>query len=959
VALAAAVALPDAAVARTDASSSATCETETKRLKNFKKGMKPAQRRYFKTHKSKKARAKFVKAQRRKLARLKKARARCLAKQQPGGGQPGGDPPGDGGPAPPGDPPATSAIENVVSAAATVADDEISRENGIEFVRTQLELELTPDATLPQLQALLARLNAEIVSSLAGVPILTVRIPDPGSLDALRALVAGLPGAPGLAHADLPTILPTAELPSMISPSDVSSVRPQLASNAHAAWNARAALAGVTAPSLVVGDRWGNGPPGPEVAVQETASDFGLTSPNEHGYLILGLLAGTFDHVAGTNSLVDAVTGTWPGGDLMLSAVDVEKQIANSTTEDRMIQAVQALSGDVVLSTSLQNSCYSVGCVRSEVKQDALQWIQRVRGAGVENRLLHVTAGGNVFPGVSDADAVYGSTWNAAALAPLPGGVANLTNTVVVENTTSSDPANGPVEPLCLTASSKVGGHISAVGNDIRSLSGPGIPGDFTDNGGTSSATPQVSGAAAMVWALDNTLTPQQVKQLLIDTAQPVGTSGDPRCKSVHPAPGLDEYAAVLAVDRATTQPVRSTILDVADSNGTIGVPDGVFDEFDVDAIVGELANGAGTTDYGRFDLNGDGRTGGGTARLDLDGVRPVAWDYSSRRDVLGLKVLRDENAVRDVDVLCHEAAGPRYAGDLTARDVFLQQRCLPPVEIAVDPAFPATVQPGAPNGLRVVARRTDIADPVAAEQPGVRLEFNVTGGTTSVASGVTGADGTFSTSATLVSPASQISIEIIARAGQGGPELDRTTVSATAGTGPITVGDGSAFLVANAESADEVHDIADPNFSDSVSAADKDATASATGSSSLQVTSTGMEFTGNASIQASDDGGGGDASVRIERHFAFADSMPYRLTLTLGGTGFGDQTSGAVQLWTENALNPFFSRTTTGSQTTTGNWQGEFYIVADVGCSPPRPDGGTCTANFSYTLEVGDMIGP
>ena len=60
VALSAAVALPgDVAVGRTDVSASAACDTETKRLNKFKRGMKVAQRRYFKTHRSRKARARL------------------------------------------------------------------------------------------------------------------------------------------------------------------------------------------------------------------------------------------------------------------------------------------------------------------------------------------------------------------------------------------------------------------------------------------------------------------------------------------------------------------------------------------------------------------------------------------------------------------------------------------------------------------------------------------------------------------------------------------------------------------------------------------------------------------------------------------------------------------------------------------------------------------------------------
>ena len=638
----------------------------------------------------------------------------------------------------------------------------------------------------------------------------------------------------------------------------------------------------------------------------ETASDFATGNPNMHGYTTLGLLAGTFDPGAVLNTLADEVTGTWPGGDLPFRAIDLSISIANSTLDDRILQALQAISGDVVISTSLAAGCAPTGCTQQEIDRDARDWITRVRASGLEDRFVHVVAAGNIYPTLpNDKSALLGSYYIAAAMTN-PGGLAHLTNTISVENTTSSDGSSEPVAPLCMTNTSKEGGHISAVGNDIKSLSAPGQPRDLP-LGGTSSAAPQAAGAAAMVWALDNSLSPSEVVNLLIHTARPMtANTDDPRCKNVKPAPALDEYAAVLGVDTAVTQPVRSTILDVADSNDTLGAPDGTFDEHDVDAIVGELAAGAGAIDYGRFDLNGDGRTGGGTSRFDLDGVRPVAWNYSARRDMHGLKVLHDETAVRDVDVLCHEAAGPRYTGDLTARDVFLEQRCLPPVEIDADPPFPATVQPGVSTPLRIVAKRPDIADPIAAEQPGVRLELSATGGTVANTTGLTGADGSFTTSATLVSPASRLDVTIIARAGLGGRELDRITVSATPGTGPITVGDGYAFLVANAEADDDVKEFFDPNFSDSVSAADKDATASGIGSSSLQVTSTGMEFSGSGNISATDDGGGGDASVYIDRDFTFADAMPYKLVVSLAGNGFANgETTGRVQISVPSGTNP------------------------------------------------------
>ena len=935
------------------------CAGEAKKLKTFKRGMAAAKRRFFRTHRAKKARTRFVKKQKAKLTRLTRALRRCRARPAPGSGTPD---PGGGQPGPP-EPLATSAIHNVISPDASLTSSEISEENGVQYVRTQLELELASGATVAQMQALLSGLNAQVVSSLEGVPILTVRMPDPGSLAALRALVAGLAGTPGLAHADIPTVPVTTELPSIIPASDVTPVRPQLASFASGAWNARAALTGATAPTLVVTDYWGQGPPGPEVAVQETAADFASVNPNSHGYTMLGLLAGTFAPGAVSDPAADRVTGTWPGPDLPLRVVDLSFQIASSTLEDRLIQMVQALPGDVVVSTSLAAGCAPTRCTVAEIQTDALQWITRVRASGLESRFVHVVAAGNIYPSLpTDTAAVLGSHFIAAAHMALPGSVANLTNTIVVENTTSSDPADGPLHPVCLTDSSKRGGDISAVGNDIQSLSAPGVFRDLP-LGGTSSAAPQVAGAAATVWTLDSGLTPAGVVGILRNTARPidVDASLDLRCDpAAQPAPGLDEYAAVLAADRAGSTPVRETIMDVANTSGALGA-DGVFDEGDLSALRNQLTVNPVPLDYGRFDLNGDGYTGGGTTRMDLDGVRPVAWGFSQRRDILGVKVLRDENAVRDLDVLCHEATGPRYAGDVTARNEFAKTLCLPTVALFTDPAFPGSVSPGRATQLRIVALDAGM-DPAAAELPGVRLEISAVGGTVGAATGVTGADGSFTTTATLVSPATQIDIQVIARAGAGGPELDRINFTAFAGSGPVTVGAGRAFLVANAEGADDVKEFESPNFSGAVSAADKDANASGTGSSALQLSSGGMEFTGSANISASDDGGGGDASVSIERHFTVTTPLAYRLTSTLGGTFVVEQTDGHVWLQPVNGPfegNPFASRTTPGSGQINGFLgAGDYLIDAAIGCQPDF-DGGTCTGNFSFSLELGDLIGP
>ena len=119
------------------------------------------------------------------------------------------------------------------------------------------------------------------------------------------------------------------------------------------------------------------------------------------------------------------------------------------------------------------------------------------------------------------------------------------------------------------------------------------------------------------------------------------------------------------------------------------------------------------------------------------------------------------------------------------------------------------------------------------------------------------------------------------------------------------------------------------------------------------------MEFTGSATISASDDGGGGDASAFITRNFTVAEQLFFSLDATLGGNGFPDETAGRVELGLAGSPTPSFSRTTPGSDSFGGVFApGEYTITAEVGCSPDF-DGGTCTGDFSFSLEIGDLIGP
>ena len=110
------------------------------------------------------------------------------------------------------------------------------------------------------------------------------------------------------------------------------------------------------------------------------------------------------------------------------------------------------------------------------------------------------------------------SPFAAAALLPLPFLEPNLTNTIVVENVVGS--AVPPYNPQCLADTSKVGGHLSAVGTEVDSYVRPEFI--YNSYSGTSMATPQVAALAAYVWALEPTLSPAQLKQLIMNKAREV-----------------------------------------------------------------------------------------------------------------------------------------------------------------------------------------------------------------------------------------------------------------------------------------------------------------------------------------------------------------------------------------------------------------------------------------------------
>jgi cysteine-rich repeat protein len=431
-----------------------------------------------------------------------------------------------------------------------------------------------------------------------------------------------------------------------------------------------------------------------------------------------------------------------------------------------------------------------------------------MRFSGLEGRVLHVTAAGNILEACpSETDAETDGRFQAAALLPLR--IPNLSNMLVVENVVHG---GGPTfEPSCLAESSKFPGHLAGIGTDVFSLTrAAGAAGDKT---GTSMASPQVAGLAAYLWSLAPEMDVQELRQVLLATAHPVtGGGGQVGCSPIAPAPIIDAYAAVLALDAAALPdpilaPVRLAILD-ADESGS-------FNDADLVAFVDALIEPAtddqrepALPDFGRHDLNGDGFTGGTqrTARFDLDRIDSVQFGASGHglafQAIGGVDVPLDETQATDLDILCYYTYSDLFEGTDTARtDTLPFERC---VRAATQVVFPAQVSPGTPTllAVRVVAIGADSATrgPLA----GVRVELSPSGGTVAAPSGITDAEGFFQTTATATPGATTFTIDIVVRRAAGSPELVQDFAqAAVVASGTIMVAERFADLrletVANA----------------------------------------------------------------------------------------------------------------------------------------------------------------
>ena len=607
---------------------------------------------------------------------------------------------------------------------------------------TRLDVALAADATVGQVNSALQRVGARITAMRSRHPTITVAVPRQTDAAALTSLAALLQTEPGIRL----VMRPRAAQPAVAPPAPANSeANFGYLQQAHfpAAWNARRAAPGlcIDRVTVIVADFF-HRPADvlytqfatqlPRATEAGTGSVPSSDTTGYHGYDVAALLAAGLDNVP--------PTGAHPFSDCL----DVRLlQLQGLTSNDIALSidaAVAATSGKVVVNTSFgfadrcglpdSGDACTPANLRAPTALERAAWAagQRALIARVADRLLVTSAAGNeagtpaalLYPGMGQAAAnsmmniatatdsamsfaADPALWRPAVACTASPCLPDLTATPAemvrlgqrladLGLTGATPPTNvlivGSIDGSFVTSTfSDSGAHVFAVGEKLPTLLGQPAK-------GTSMAAPQVGGLAAYLWLLS----PELRARPVADTIAAIRASTDADAL-------IDAHAAALSLDEtvpmtAASARVRRAILDV-DGDGDFDLDDlRAFHDAYVDPATGQPRNPA-QRDHSRFDLNGDGFTGGAThtAKLDLDPDGSVRFGQRQLDSVTytlgGRTFTQRESVVSDVQALCFYAASPLYSGSAAGRDALLRTLCGLGVAVTVQP-LTATISPGA-----------------------------------------------------------------------------------------------------------------------------------------------------------------------------------------------------------------------------------------------------------------------
>lgn len=587
----------------------------------------------------------------------------------------------------------------------------------------------SPDATVSEVNTILDEVQGSIVASAENRSYIVIKFPAAHSSTEFDEVLARIEGLPQVDFAHPISPMESQSIPREPNESGpepdpfLNRIKHHLAVGGAAAWNARRAMT-ADRPIITVLDYFGGqGKPSDGLGIRFVNPDaFNGGNPSsiwkEHGYHVLGILAGTYSAAPSYELPPDVtdVTGMFPAeSPTALNGVVVEMEDEDFSSLYKALFLYRLylnLSNEVtagkrvVLNTSIgfkyEDNTDPVAA-ESRARTLAKVWARLIRGgdgsvpSSMEYRIFHAAAAGNDGTDSTLREAKLGSLWNAGALMSQQDlGIRPLTNTVVVENRVAIT-RSGLVSVGSLANDSNIHGNLGGIGctdsGRIFSFTGPEITGLDC---GTSMASPQVAGLAAYLWSLQPSLTSAAIKaRLIANGKQFPSTDAD-----VASTPVIDAYATVLTADtneNPHAAPVRMTLLDTN--------TDTLFNETDIrnfltsfDTLKGEKA------DYSEFDLNGDGFTGGNRrnrfnldiqlSKFDIQSNQFVAAEYQplarviTREDGSDEEMIFDENKLRDIDILCYYAYGSEgalYSGDTSERDRLLGNRCSSVIEVIAE----------------------------------------------------------------------------------------------------------------------------------------------------------------------------------------------------------------------------------------------------------------------------------
>jgi hypothetical protein len=736
-----------------------------------------------------------------------------------------------------GDPsaPAAPALTNVLSSAVSPADVA----NG--FLLTRVTLAIGASTTIGQLDAAAAAAGATAIAwSAKGSLLLGLEVPRQDDPGALRQLAVELRAQPGIRFAwpsrqPAALVLPEKSPGVAVDPHDLSQL---LATRFPQAWNARKAAPDDCLPRVVDVYQWdtfGSSAVRPSFLNQIPPSNF-IEDPDPvaatssgHGYDVASVLAAAFD--------AEIPTGANPFEDCvsihqidalnrdMSDTIQRALRLLAAETAPRFLLTISLASSLALCGPKGQDECTAdnLPLTSADLLRDALierafeagEWAAGVASLGLGQKMVATAGAGNIdlppfgalarsYAGFRDGrlagpwamatqlasvDAILGdpalwkpsdptlpdATLTSADLDLVseglldrgaPGGGIPADNLIIVGSVTNADTIDAVAE------SDFDFGHsdVKAVGEGIV------IPDrdPLAPLKGTSFSTPEIAGLASYLWVLSDALRAQPPAA----TASLIKRSA--RSNALVSAVA-DAYAATLALDSPASRSIRLALLDV---NG-----DGNFDHLDLqkwhDALhLGDPGFGGipASRDYSRFDLNGDGTTGGipiGAFDLDLTG----SLSGAATQQIEGYPVDMTKAALTDLQILCFYAYSDLYAQAPANHDDAIAQRSsiLGPdncVGARLVASLPARITSATPFTITATTGGTP-----GTPAPNMLLQLTPACATVDPASGRTDANGRFTTTVTPGVGCSTVSVTAKASGDPDAPVLATQVFNGSTGT--------------------------------------------------------------------------------------------------------------------------------------------------------------------------------